>query len=60
MYVVDVREWYYISLICIFKKDIMNFEVKGNVQNMALRFRGKFDNQCFSYIQVSSMVVIWL
>lgn len=46
-----IRERYYFSSICIFKKAIKNVEIKVDVQKWALRFRIFLDSRCVSTIQ---------
>jgi hypothetical protein len=52
VYVLHLRERYYFSLVCIFKKVIiLFFEVKVDVQKGVVRFREKFNTRCVSFIQ---------
>ena len=48
-----IREGYHFSLVCTFSLAIENFEVKVDLlkKKMALRFRGRIDNRCVSFIQ---------
>ena len=46
VYIVYIREMYYFSLVCMFKKAIKIFEANVSVQKGALRFRENFDNRC--------------
>ena len=41
MYIICIRERYYFSLLCKFIKAIKNVEVKVDVQEGSLGFRGK-------------------
>ena len=41
MYIVYIRDRYYFSLVCTFRKAINFFEVKVDVQKGSLRFREK-------------------
>ena len=45
MYIVYVREKYYLSLVCTFEKAIKNLDVQGG-----LRLRDNIDNQCVGFI----------
>ena len=58
MCTIYVREMYFFSLVCTFRKAIKNFEVKVNVQKWALRFRVRFDNS-FGQFMFSCVIVIW-
>ena len=50
MYIVRIKERYYFSLECTFRKVVKGWKVKINVQRGALRFREKFDNRCVNFI----------
>lgn len=43
-YIVYIRESYYFSVMCTFKKAIKNSKVKGRCTKGALRLSGKIDN----------------
>ena len=51
VYIVYIRERYYFSLVCTFKKAIKNVEVKVDVQKGPLGFRRKAENTFVSFIQ---------
>ena len=58
---VCVFSFSFFLLVCTFKKAANSVEVKVDVQNGALEFRGKMDDRCLSFVQItaSSIVIIW-
>ena len=42
------------TLLCTFKRDDKNYEVKVGVQRRAVRFREKNNNRCVFFVQFST------
>ena len=60
MYIIYIRVRYCFSLVYTSKMAIKCYELKVDVQKGALRFRGKYDNRCVSFIHFKLSSIICL